>query len=398
MFPPEQSGESSEQQYHANAEPHEQPYASYPQQGQQHYQTYQEQSPSSNTYENGYRGYSYGGENPQGQPYDGPYRQQFQEKLRPHTERMTKQQRNFVILIILLLACASGTMGTLFNAISGAISGGFGILIVGFIIYVALATREVQLPTRTFTVTENPTLRIHNDAGSVRFWRGENNKVEIRATKHVSRVFENNGSTETPVEYNQNGNAIAVNVLHWSSKNFFNVFRVTMDVYLPEHCEIRAESNAGSFTITGLDGHVNARTNAGTIRVEQSNLGPGSDLRTNAGTLNIQQSTIQRGTTIHTNAGTVHVEQTALKGGASLSTNAGTVYFDGTIEPGGDYQLKSNAGTIHVALPANSSFTLSAQTNMGTITNEFGSDIVGPDPKARLNLRTDMGTIHVERR
>jgi hypothetical protein len=30
--------------------------------------------------------------------------------------------------------------------------------------------------------------------------------------------------------------------------------------------------------------------------------------------------------------------------------------------------------------------------------NDFGSNVVGPEPQARLDLRTNLGTIHVERR
>ncbi|MBO0779138.1 MAG: DUF4097 family beta strand repeat protein, partial [Ktedonobacteraceae bacterium] len=138
-------------------------------------------------------------------------------------------------------------------------------------------------------------------------------------------------------------------------------------------------------------------TNAGTIAIASAELAADSSLHTNAGTITIRQSTVNDKTRGHTNAGTITIVQSALKGGASFTTNAGTIHFNGSIAPNGDYIFKTNAGTIDAILPADSSFALTAHTSMGTVTNEFRSNLVGDGPYARLNLETPMGTITVRR-
>ncbi|QBD76694.1 hypothetical protein EPA93_12045 [Ktedonosporobacter rubrisoli] len=389
MFtPPEQSGQQQERMH--NTDPREQAGSA-----QQHYyepqpsvnpyaEDYHGQYQESQAYEDGYRGYS------------GPYTQHEQgEKLRPKQPAFQGQRRTWLIILIVFVLVVSGGMGSLLSALAGMLSSIVGIVIVIAVI-AAVSTRPVPLPTRTFDVSEQPVLRIHNDAGNVRIWRGQAEKIEVRGTKYVSRLFGENATT--PLEYTQVDNGLNVDVKHWSSNSLFNVFSVTLDVYVPESCTVQIDSNAGSLNISGIKGQVRARTNAGTVMVEQAVLAPGSELKTNAGTITMREATLGERTDVHTNAGTIHAERTLLQGRVTLLTDAGTIHFDGTLDPRGNYRMKTSAGTIHVVLPSNSSFILNARTSMGSVTNEFGGTAVGAEPQAQLDLSSDLGTIHVQRR
>jgi len=122
-----------------------------------------------------------------------------------------------------------------------------------------------------------------------------------------------------------------------------------------------------------------------------------SRLTTSAGTINARQAMLEGQASLTTNMGTIHVQQAMLKGQVNFHTNTGTIYFGGELDPQGYYRFGTNLGTIDVVLPGNSSFTLAAATDLGNVHNQFGSTTVGPAPRARLELRTNLGTVNVRR-
>ena len=63
-----------------------------------------------------------------------------------------------------------------------------------------------------------------------------------------------------------------------------------------------------------------------------------------------------------------------------METNAGTISFSGSINPGSQYSFETNAGTIDMALPAGTAFILDAKTNIGTVSNQFGTTYAGGSP------------------
>jgi hypothetical protein len=132
--------------------------------------------------------------------------------------------------------------------------------------------------------------------------------------------------------------------------------------------------------------------------VASSQLADGSFLHTNAGTITIRQSTLNGGTRGHTNAGTISIVESALQGNTVFTTDAGTIHFDGSLAPNSDSLFKTNVGTIDALLPSDSSFALTAHTSLGTVRNDFHSNLVGHGPYARLNLKSQMGTISVGQR
>jgi hypothetical protein len=72
--------------------------------------------------------------------------------------------------------------------------------------------------------------------------------------------------------------------------------------------------------------------------------------------------------------------------------------FAGELDPQGYYRFGTNLGTIDVVLPGNSSFTLAVATDLGSVNNQFGSTTVGPAPHAKLELRTNLGSVNIRRR
>jgi hypothetical protein len=275
---------------------------------------------------------------------------------------------------IILLALAP-TLWSLISSLIGAIFLLLGIVAVLFAIS-QVSIRTIPVPPQTFTLYEQPRLVIHNPTGSVRIHHGEANKVEIRATKYVNGWL---GSTnEGTVDFIQNGSTINITTKsNYSWSPLGGLRNVTLDITTPEVSDIQIEGYAGEIHIEGVSGHMQAATNAGTIHVERATLGEQSSLKTNAGTITMKQVT--------------------LKGDAHLDTNAGTISFNGVLDSQGNYRFTTNLGTIDVVLPGNPSFVLAAETQLGSVTNAFGSNVVGPAPHARLELHTNLGTVTVRR-
>jgi Toastrack DUF4097 len=356
-----------------NDDPREQDVQQYAQEGA---------SRGGESYEDGYQG------------YHAPYRRG--EKLRP-APPPTLQGWNIVlfILVIALVVTGGGALGSLISVLFGVLASAFGLVLAVGIVLAAVSTRPIPLPTRTFAVAELAHLSIHNDAGNVRIMRGKNHQLEVRGTRYVSKLFGEN--YEAPFFATQDGDSISLNIKHWSFLRFFPVGYVNVDIYVPANIDVRLHSNAGALDMIGIHGCVNASTNAGTITVASCQLANGSCLNTNAGTITIRQSVFSGEMHGHTDAGTISIVESALLGSTVFTTDAGTIHFDGELSPKGDALFKTNAGTIDVLLPADSSFALTAHTSLGGIHNEFHSNVVGHAPYARLNLESQMGAVSIRR-
>jgi putative adhesin len=373
MFSPEHSSHRQQQEHLYNDDPREQ----YTQ------PLYQERASGEGSYEEGYQGYI------------PPYMQG--EKLRPAPPpALPGWKIVLIILIIALVVTGGGALGSLINVIVGILGGSFGLVVAACIVLAAISTRPVPLPTRTFAVEAHADLSIHNDAGNVRILRGESHQVEVRGTRYVSKLFGESG--EVPIFSTQEGHSISLNVKHWSFLRFFNIGYVNLDIHVPASSDIQIRCNAGTLDISGISGHVNARTNAGTVMVASSQLTDGSFLHTNAGTITIRRSILNGRMRGHTDAGTISIVESTLQGNAAFTTNAGTIHFDGELSPDSDSLFKTNAGTIDAILPSDSSFALTAHTSLGNVRNDFQGNLVGHGPYARLNLESQLGTISVGRK
>ncbi|HLZ60893.1 MAG TPA: DUF4097 family beta strand repeat-containing protein [Ktedonosporobacter sp.] len=349
MLPPWEKGQPETY----NADPREQP---------REQQAWQEGAPTQTSYEAGYSGTA------------SEWMSSAGEKLRPSQVRPTPAWQ-WIIGAIIILALAP-VIWSVINFILGSLVLILGLAVAAIAISLFFV-RTVVMPTRIFSLDGRPALVIQNPAGSIRIRSGITNNVEVTATKHISGWFAND--TVETLDFVQDGNTIHIvpkSNYRWSPLG--GVRNVNLDITLPEHCDIQLHSDAGTIKIEGISGQVKGATNAGTI--------------------DVQQATLEGLSNLNTNAGTIHLEQTKLNGNMRFHTDAGTIHFDGEIDPRGDYRFDTNMGTVDVTLPADSSFTLMASTDLGSVSNQFASTTVGPSPHARLNLKSNLGSVTVRKR
>ncbi|BCL84371.1 hypothetical protein ccbrp13_68360 [Ktedonobacteria bacterium brp13] len=361
----------------------------------------------------------------EGQPYESGYQAyntisdapRFNEKIQPKAPVIPTNPMHkwlFICVLGLLLIGALVLHSTHLVTISLI----FAVLAALFFASRQLSPRLYKnatvLPTKTFLIAEKARLIVRNEVGNIHIWRGEGQQVTVQATRYDRMSVQ--AYQRDPISYQQNGDNLFVSVARPGGITFFQHASTVLDIFVPDGSEVQLTNNAGSIEITGLHGRVNATTNAGSvrltqvnltqssnitsnagsIRVEQSTLDDNTNLSTNAGTFHIAQSTLHN-THVHTNAGTIHIDQGQIDGNNIFKTNMGTIYFSGNVGQQGTTQFKTDMGTIHVALPAQTNCTIRAKTNMGSVRNDFGSDSIGREPGAHLDLKSSMGSIHIER-
>ena len=261
------------------------------------------------------------------------------------------------------------------NAQGGPAGGIFSLLFVGALAFVGwlLWTRRVRInlsgetqaaQTRTFTVSTQPTIVLKNKAGSINLRAGQTGQVSITTTRR-GYLFSQRFDKETPISYSQDSaaNTVTARTGNWQP---FGPNAITFEVVVPPQANLQLTTRAGSISVQNIAGQI----------------------------------------TLHSDTGILQATQVTLRGKSRLKTNLGTITFDGSLDPAGSYELTTNLGTIDATLPATSAFDLAAKTDIGTVTTNLpliqqhynkASGTVGTGPYPKLKLKTDMGTINVQR-
>jgi DUF4097 and DUF4098 domain-containing protein YvlB len=321
--------------------------------------------------------------------YDGPEPQQWDAgKLRPQRMRRRGRGRGALLAIILLIALAVG----------GAIAYGA----------VAYSTAPATVTSRTFNVTNRPTLMMNVGSGNIRIHTGSGHDVIVKETQRSAGFMTSNGK----VGYRQNADTITVqeegNIgisLGFSSRDF--------DVTLPSASDLQLQTGSGSVDVTGINGQVSAETGSGSITANTLS-GQQATLKTGSGSISAnnisdQQNTLHTGSgsitvnglsgqvTLDTGSGSTTVSQGALSGNSILKAGSGNITYNGSLDPKGKYRFETGSGDVDLTLPSSSAFNLDTHTGSGSVNNGFGSNQIGSDPRAFISISTGSGSIDINK-
>ena len=257
-----------------------------------------------------------------------------------------------------------GFAGALFSLIFVS-----ALALVGWLLWtrrvrISLSGETQAAETRTFSVSAQPTIILKNKAGSINLRAGQEGQVSITTIRR-GYLFSQHFDKETPISYNQESatNTITARTGSW---RLFGKNAITFDVAVPPQANLQLSTNAGNISVENVAGQITLRSDAGTLQA--------------------------------TNV--------ALQGKSRLKTDLGTITFSGSLAPTGNYELTTDLGTINATLNADASFDLNAKTDVGTVTTNlplnqlqrnkaYGSVGTGPYPK--LKVKTDLGTINIQR-
>jgi Toastrack DUF4097 len=220
--------------------------------------------------------------------------------------------------------------------------------------------------THTFIVAAQPKIIVKDDLGSIRVHPGsDDHQVIVQVTKHSYSLLGHPASAT--VQYEQNNEKNRVTIRAGTGWHFLGKSSVDVDITVPRLSDLELKNEAGSISVSGVNGQMTCATDAGSVKVTQA----------------------------------------MLRGDSRLKTDAGAITFSGTLHPHGSYTMTTDAGSVNVTLPAASSFRVDAKTDVGSINSDFPLAIqrdfpgakargdIGPAPCPMLKLRTDVGTINV---
>jgi hypothetical protein len=321
-------------------------------------------------------------------------------------------------LLLVVLLCTVFIAAGLFGLILSWLS--WLLVAVMLIACLALLTSNRRVTTRTlplstFQIMEHARLNLRNHSGHISLRRGEEGIISVAATVHARGIDHEN----VPVRYDQHGDNLTISSRVGWSFLLFGSRSVDFDIAVPASCDIHVSNDSGKIVLQGTSGDIRVSTDHGSVEarnlqgrivlktdhgnIEASNLQGQIRLQTDHG--DISASGLQGSAKLKTDKGDISVRQSALIGSSRLSTDSGLISFDGTLDLAGDYEMRSDEGTITVTLPPDASFSLDAKTDVGSIATNFlvmspqkkrVSGSVGSGPSyPRLRLKTDVGSINL---
>jgi DUF4097 and DUF4098 domain-containing protein YvlB len=221
---------------------------------------------------------------------------------------------------------------------------------------------------RTFSVSAQPKIIVKDDAAILHVHSGDQeNQVVVKTTKSGVSMSGNPASALVQYEQNYQKNSISIKVK--AGWHFLRRRSVHLDITVPHQANLDLKSEAGSISVSDVNGQMSLVSEAGSIRAQD----------------------------------------VMLSGDSRLKTGAGSITFSGSLHPYGSYSMTADAGSVNVTLPAMASFRLDAKTDVGSINSHFPLVIkpdlpgakargdVGIGPYPPLKIRTDVGSINVWR-
>ncbi len=226
---------------------------------------------------------------------------------------------------------------------------------------------SVPLVTKSIAVSDHPKVIIHSNNGHITLHGSSNsNQVNISGTSSAS------DNTNT-FAYDKTNNSVTINesTQGGDRPNFKGRDTNTnLDIAVPQDADVQINASDGQVVVNDVQGKMDIQTNIGQINM----------------------------TNVH------------LTDGSSLKTGAGQITFDGSINAKGTYQFESDMGTIGVTLPNSSTFTVDAQTEVGSTHSDFPGIVsgregtsstlkgtVGSDPQAaKVTLKSHAGAIELQ--
>jgi len=171
--------------------------------------------------------------------------------------------------------------------------------------------------------------------------------------------------------------------------SFFGGFgHRTAYVYVPAGTRVRGRADAASLSAEGLqNGELDLRTDAGKLSAEHCS--GRMRLRSNAGKLAVRACSGDLDA--RADAGKLQVEGFA--GRIEVHAQAGSISISGLrLEPG-ESTVRTNMGSIDIALLPDVPVRIDARASMGSVRNRIGEG--QRDALASLNVRTEMGSIRI---
>jgi len=261
----------------------------------------------------------------------------------------------------------------------------------------APSSRQMTPGTKSFFITNRPTILFAHSIGNVHITSGADGQVVIKE--------ERNGYTDAiQTHYTQTGDIVAITADIQS--DIASDTWVDFDVSVPNQVGLSAAlQNGGTLDADNLSGQITLSNTNGSISA--TNLTGPLTLKTTSGSIMLNHISGQLALT--TQNGTIMTTDTWIQGHSTVQAATGTINFHGTLERKASALFKDSNGDVGITLPRNTAFQLNAKTSTGPITDTFpntsvfhqatGNEArgnVGTPPLAHLTIQTTSGSITLQ--
>jgi len=238
-----------------------------------------------------------------------------------------------VVALLVMLACAVTCV-----AVAGLVAFRAGTDSVAVSERIVSGVQERVV--REVGISSPGTLEVRNRWGNVTIEaNGTRDVIEVDARKEARSVFGQQGERllqEVQVVVDGDGTRASVHVTGLEGVRFGEV-SVDLLITVPEEMDVIVLNEAGNILVKGTEGSIRVRNEAGNVRLEDVTVTESID----------------------------------------VASSAGNVVFEGRLpelgtEPvGWEVLLKTQAGNVEFSVPADSAFTLSAETEVGLVNSGF---------------------------
>ncbi len=281
-----------------------------------------------------------------------------------------------VVVVLLLMCCCAVTVAGLgLRLFSWSREAGFDFDVADFTGPGVEATATMR---ELFAVEGIPLLDVDCPVCDVEISAGSGAVVEIEATKHAwagDRDAAERALDRIDVSLIQRGERILVKVDmpqlwqlggDWREKRA----RVDLEITVPQQTDLKLQLDVADVEVEGVEGQVD----------------------------------------ISTDVGQVELKEVVVRDSLKVRTDVARIRFEGVLGEGVRCDIRSDVGDIALTLPADSSFEIDAESNVGAVTCDFdvrgvqgrkqlvGGRIegtVGENPTAKLKLGSEVGSIRI---
>jgi hypothetical protein len=242
--------------------------------------------------------------------------------------------------------------------------------------------------TRDFSVSNTPTLVVHNTFGSVRVTTGGAGRIGVVATRKARGVTvdaTNVDLEDVVVTFSQEGDVVRVDARN--SRPAAGISRQVwcdLAVTVPLVTNLDAKVEAGNVELAGTRGNVSAKVDAGNLQI--------------SGTVGPVVATVA--------AGNLEASDVTLESLSRIGVNAGQVVLSGSLGEGASVDVRVDAGRARITLPQQTRARLDAFADVGhitingwnvpvmrNITSATATGELSAGPSGTLKVRVNMGDI-----
>jgi DUF4097 and DUF4098 domain-containing protein YvlB len=259
------------------------------------------------------------------------------------------------VLVIALLACA--------------LVGG---LLMGIAIKLANQVSATATSTQSFTVSDTPSLDIHNPSGRVQIQQGASDSVSVEITRTARDASQSAARADLEkivVETTQLGNQITVTSDFPDAGFFAGSSSVNLLITVPPNANITADVTAGDVQVSGVSGLMEITGGAGDVTLQDVAPADGSRIQMASGSVTL--------------AGAI-VANTAI----DISVSTGDVNLQLPTETAARLDARTNNGDIHIS---GWPIQPSRMNNVGAVAN----GTLGAQAAGTIRIRVDTGDITV---